>query len=333
MRFFSRKPLVSVILPSFNHATFVGEAVRSVLDQTFRDLELIVVDDGSSDRTADVVASVRDPRLTLIRLSENRAVHPRNLALSQAGGRYVAFQNSDDTWVPGKLAAQLEVMEGGSQYAACFTAAEIIDENGRPASGTWADQIFTTVDRAAASWLRHFFDVGNCLPLPSAMARRSDVIRLDAFRASLVQLADFDLWIRLAALGEFHIIPERLTNIRIIEGVNISRPSLRTGRRSTIELATVLERYTESPVIEHFDRAFADLPKSPTLGAKKVALSLHAWGRGGAHSLFADRTVARVMEDAHERADAVAVHGMEFIHTFLARRCESEFIWHGAGAS
>jgi glycosyltransferase involved in cell wall biosynthesis len=333
MRFFSRKPLVSVILPSFNHASFVGEAVQSVLDQTFRDLELIVVDDGSSDGTADVVASMRDPRLTLIRLSENRAVHPRNLALNQARGRYVAFQNSDDTWVPGKLAAQIEVMEGGSQYAACFTGAEIIDESGRPASDTWADRIFTTVDRVAASWLRHFFDVGNCLPLPSAVARRSDVIRLGAFRASLVQLADFDLWIRLAALGEFHILPERLTKVRIIEGINVSRPSLRGSRRSLIELATVLERYTESPVLEHFDRVFPDLPKSPTLGAKKVALALRAWGRGGVHSLFADRIVARVMEDAHERADAVAVHGMEFIHIFLARRCESEFIWHGAGAS
>jgi hypothetical protein len=333
MRFFSRNPLVSVILPSFNHASFVGEAVWSVLNQTFRDIELIVVDDGSSDGTADVVASIRDPRLTLIRLSENRAVHPRNLALSQARGRYIAFQNSDDTWVPGKLAAQLEVMEGGNQYAACFTAAEIIDENGQPASDTWADNIFTTVDRAATSWLRHFFDFGNCLPLPSAMVRRSDATRLGAFRASLVQLADFDLWIRLAALGEFHIIPERLTNIRIIEDVNISRPSLQGSRRSTIELATVLERYTESPVIERFDSVFADLPISPTLGAKKVALALYAWARGGAYSFFADRTVARVLEDTHERADAVSVHGTEFIHAFLARRCESEFIWHGAGVS
>jgi len=65
-------------------------------------------------------------------------------------------------------------MEKGSQYAACFTAAEIIDVNGQPASGTWADDIFTTVDRPAISWLRTFFDVGNCLPLPSAMARRSE---------------------------------------------------------------------------------------------------------------------------------------------------------------
>jgi len=333
MKFFARRPLVSVILPSFNHAFFVGEAVRSVLDQTFRDLELIVVDDGSSDGTPDVVALVRDPRLTLIRLPANRAVHPRNLALGQARGRYVAFQNSDDTWLPGKLETQIKVMEGEGRYAACFTGAEIIDESGRPAIGTWADRIFTTVDRTAASWLRHFFEVGNCLPLPSAMARRSDVIGVGAFRASLVQLGDFDLWIRLAALGEFHIIPEKLTKVRIVEGVNVSRPSIQGSRRSRIELATVLERYTESLVLAHFDSVFPNLPKSLPPGAKKVALALHALERGSAYSLFADRTVARVMEDANERADAIAAHGMEFIHTFLARRCESEFVWHGAGAS
>ena len=138
------KPLVSVILPSFNHAAFVHEAVSSVLDQTFRDLELIVVDDGSPDGTADVVASIRDPRLTLIRLSENRAVHARNLALDRATGQYVAFQNSDDIWQSSKLAAQLEVMErGANPYSAGFTAAQIVDEKGIPARDTWASQLFT----------------------------------------------------------------------------------------------------------------------------------------------------------------------------------------------
>ena len=81
--------------------------------------------------------------------------------------------------------------------------------------------IFTTANRTAVSWLQHFFDVGNCLPLPSAIARRSDLIQLGAFRASLVQLGDFDLWIRLAALGEFFVLPEQLTKIRIIEGTNL----------------------------------------------------------------------------------------------------------------
>lgn len=326
------KPLVSVILPSFNHAAFVHEAVSSVLDQTFRDLELIVVDDGSPDGTADVVASIRDPRLTLIRLSGNRAVHARNLALGHARGQYVAFQNSDDIWLPSKLTAQLDIMEDSAKgYAAGFTAAQIVDEKGIAASDTWASHLFTTANRTPVEWLRHFLDSGNCLPLPSAIVRRMDLTGLRGFRASLVQLGDFDLWIRLAALGEFFILPEPLTKIRVIPGVNLSQPTLRGHLRAQIELATVLERYTESSILAKFDDIFPDLPGMSTPGAKKVALALQVWHRGQGYSLFADRVVERVLEDACERADAVAAHGVDFIHTFLTRRCEYEFVRHDAG--
>jgi glycosyltransferase involved in cell wall biosynthesis len=329
MRFFLRKPLVSVILPSFNHVDYISEAVQSVLDQTFRDLELIVVDDGSVDGTADVVASIRDPRLTLIRLSENRTLHPRNLALGRAKGKYVAFQNSDDIWVPGKLAAQLEVMESVNRYVACFTGVELINESGLPASGTWAEGIFTTLNREPREWLQHFFDLGNCLPLPSALARRFDLIESGAFRASLVQLGDFDLWIRLAALGRFFILHEQLTKVRIIKGINLSRPSPGGQRRSQIELATVLGRYIEAPILEQLNSIFPDLSKTLNPGARKVAVALRAWSQGGAaYALFADRTVAGVMESARERAEAVAVHGPKFIHIFLENRCKSEFIRH-----
>ena len=79
-----------------------------MLDQSVHELELIVVDDGSSDSTPDVVAAIQDPRLKLIRLTDNRAVHARNMALSIVRGRYIAFQNSDDLWQPGVHAPLLE---------------------------------------------------------------------------------------------------------------------------------------------------------------------------------------------------------------------------------
>jgi glycosyltransferase involved in cell wall biosynthesis len=327
------KPLVSIILPSFNHAAFVHEAVTSVLDQSFRDLELVVVDDGSSDGTADIVASIHDPRLTLIRLSENRAVHARNLALGRAAGQYIAFQNSDDIWLPSKLGDQLEVMERrAGRYTAGFTAVRIVDEKGMATSNTWASGLFTTVNRTSAEWLRQFLDFGNCLPLPSAIVRRTDLNSLRGFRASLVQLGDFDLWIRLAALGEFFILPDPLTKVRVIPGVNLSQPTLRGSRRARIELATVLERYAEPSILAKFDGIFPDSPKMPTAAAKKVALALYVWNRGPGYSLFADRVVERVIEDACERADAVATHGAGFIHAFLNRRCESELVLHGANS-
>ena len=333
MRIFRRSPLVSVILPSFNHADFVGDAVRSVLAQSMRDLELIVVDDGSSDGTDAVVAALDDPRLTFIRLADNRAIHPRNLALARARGTYVAFQNSDDVWAPDKLAAQLTVMEGRGRPSACFTTTDLIDAAGLPATDSWASGIFTATNRPATQWLRYFFDVGNCLPLPSAMVRRADLARLGGFRASLVQLGDFDLWVRLAALGEFHIIDQALTQIRIVEHRNASAPAPRTSRRSLIEWASVLESYVQSPILDQFDRIFPDLPAASTTGARKVALALRAWGITSAHRRFADRVMAQVLDDATQRADAIAAHGVGSIHDFLRHRGESEFLWHDPGAA
>lgn len=326
--FFSRKPLVSVILPAYNHAPYVAAAVRSVLDQSVRNLELIVVDDGSSDSTPDVVAAIQDPRLKLIRLPDNRAVHARNLALSLAQGRYIAFQNSDDLWQPGKLAAQLAVMEAQSGVSACFTGVSLIDMNSQPANGTWADHLFTTDNRPPHRWLRHFFDVGNCLLLASALVRRKDLVKLGGLRASLVQLGDFDLWIQLAAEGQFSILPEPLTRMRILENSNLSGPSEGAARRARLELVTLLERYAEEPILNQLSLIFPDIPTFASIGANKVALAQYAWSRGGVFALLADRVVSQVMENADHRADAVAVHGSAFVHTFLKRRTEYEFVWH-----
>lgn len=108
---FTHRPLVSVILPSFNHAQFVTEAVNSVLNQTVKELELIVVDDGSTDGTAEIVAAMRDPRLQCIVLKDNRRLNPRNVGLNLARGQYVAFQNSDDRWEPTMLEKQIALLE------------------------------------------------------------------------------------------------------------------------------------------------------------------------------------------------------------------------------
>lgn len=318
-------------MAAYNHQPFVASAVSTVLDQTFGDLELIVVDDGSSDGTPDVVASINDSRIRLIRLPANRAVHPRNLALTHARGRYIAFQNSDDEWQPTKLALQVRAMEGTSTLSACFTAGELIDEAGQPATGTWADGLFTTEERLQAGWLRHFFDIGNCLLLPSAVVRRAQLVAIGGFRASLVQLGDFDLWIRLAALGQFRLLPEALTRMRVVANANLSAPNPCTMRRSQLEHAVVLERYLEKPLLAMFDKIFGDVSKASSTGGRKIALAQRALGRGSAGASFADRAIAGVLEDPLERADAVAEHGTGFIHEFLARRGDPAFVQQDSG--
>lgn len=317
----SAAPAVSVIMASYNHESFVAKAVSTVLEQTFVDLELIVVDDGSSDATPDVVASIKDPRVTLIRMPVNRAVHPRNLGLTHARGRYVAIQNSDDEWLPEKLALQVSAMEADRNVSACFTAVTIIDEAGIPTTGTWADQLFITEELSQTGWLRRFFDIGNCVALPSAMVRRAQLNALGGFRASLIQLGDFDLWIRLAALGRLRWLPEAVTRLRIVDNANLSAPSPIATRRSQLEHAIVWERYLEPPLLDIFGQVFGDVSEAKSAGARKVALAQRALDRY--HSVgvrFADRAISTVLDNPEERAEAVAEHGTDFIQEFFARR-------------
>lgn len=102
------KPIISVIIPTYNRAHLIGRAIRSVLNQTFSHYELIVVDDGSTDNTEEVVKSFRDSRISFIRHERNRGVSAaRNTGINAAQGEYIAFNDSDDEWLPTKLERQM----------------------------------------------------------------------------------------------------------------------------------------------------------------------------------------------------------------------------------
>ncbi|MBF0482621.1 MAG: glycosyltransferase family 2 protein [Desulfovibrionaceae bacterium] len=106
-----RRPLVSVIIPTYNRAQLLREAISSVLAQTCQDFEILVADDGSSDNTGQAVAAIADPRIVYIPLARSgRPAVPRNAAMARARGRYLAFLDSDDLWLPGKLALQTQAM-------------------------------------------------------------------------------------------------------------------------------------------------------------------------------------------------------------------------------
>jgi glycosyltransferase involved in cell wall biosynthesis len=327
MDLFTKRPLVSVIMASYNHAAFVGSAVTSIIEQDTKNIELIVVDDGSSDATPDIVAGIKDPRIRLIRLNPNRRFHPRNLGLKLARGHYAAFQNSDDEWSPGKLTAQLQVLENNKRIVACFTGTDIIGEQGELLTGSWANPLFTRENRDNTAWLRHFFDRGNCLCLTSAVVRLKQTRQAGGFRASLIQLSDLDLWVRLAALGNFHIIDKNLTRFRVVQGTNLSRPSASGQRRSLMDYCEVLGRYTEPPVLSCLSRSFADIipQKTQSPDCLRAGLALHALSLGSpSHRIFADRVLSRLLDNPLAREEVVAQYGTLLVREFIKNRGELE---------
>ncbi|MFC1981253.1 glycosyltransferase family 2 protein [Chloroflexota bacterium] len=326
---FSKPPLVSVIVASYNHAAFVMTAVRSVLEQDYGDIEVLVIDDGSCDGTPDIVESIKDPRVRLVRLEQNRRVHSRNAGLRTSRGSYIAFQNSDDEWASGKLNAQINVLERHKNVVACFTGVEIVDEDGKQLSDSFAHGIFSTENRENTVWLRRFFDAGNCLCLSSVVVRRSAINAVGHFRPSLVQLSDLDLWVRLAGIGDFHIIDSHLTRMRIIHDKNVSRPTSANSKRSQIEYGEVLWRYTEHPICDQIYKAFSDvIPKSAkSIHTRLAGLALYAWRLGDpCHCMFADRVLAWLLDDDAVREEVVALYGTKVVHEFIMRRGELKVI-------
>src|SRR5215207_1289449 len=106
------EPAVSVVLPTYNRAPLLGRSIQSVLGQSYGDFELLVIDDGSTDGTDGVVAAFGDPRVRYVQLERNRgAGAARSVGIRMSRGRFLAFQDSDDEWLPSKLMKQMSAFE------------------------------------------------------------------------------------------------------------------------------------------------------------------------------------------------------------------------------
>lgn len=124
------KELVSVIMPSYNTAKYIKQSIQSVIDQTYTNWELIIVDDCSTDNTDEIVKSIDDDRIIYLKNEKNSgAAVSRNRALKEAKGKWIAFLDSDDLWLPEKLEKQLHFMKSNG-YAFSYTNYYEIDQNG-----------------------------------------------------------------------------------------------------------------------------------------------------------------------------------------------------------
>ena len=215
-----KNPMVSVILTSYNHASYVAAAIESVLNQTFADFELLIIDDGSKDNSREIIKHFDNPRIKTFLYEENRGpVLAIRDAVKSARGKYIAVHHSDDLWDFDKLEKQVNFLEENANYAACFTWVEFIDERGTLRElddNDFYKKIFEQPNRSRAEWLNYFFYKTNCLCHPSAMVRREayekyGLLELNGFW----QLPDYLMWIRLCFHEEIFIMPERLTKFRL----------------------------------------------------------------------------------------------------------------------
>jgi glycosyltransferase involved in cell wall biosynthesis len=214
-------PKVSVIIPSYNHDKYIAQAIQSVLDQTYQDFEIVIVDDGSSDNSVGKIRQFTDERIRLFCFEINQgACLATKKLIEEAQGEYIALLNSDDIFLADKLQKQVAFLDHHCNIGAVFGYARIIDENNQPYEDKNHPyyQIFRQPNRSRYEWLRYFFYYGNCLCHPSVLIRKECYDKVGLYDPRYRQLPDFDFWVRLCTQYEIHIIQEELIEFRVRAG-------------------------------------------------------------------------------------------------------------------
>lgn len=207
-------PEVSVVIPSYNSAAYLPQAVDSVLAQTFRDVEVLVIDDGSTDDTAAVMGRYGEP-VRYIRQPNGGVSRARNRGIEESRGRYVAFLDADDTWFPQKLERQLSALDGKTDYRVCYSGFVRVDSNLAPLGVHRGNPAGATL----AGLLTQGNQVGS---ICTVLVDRSLFDRTGGFDPQLSQCADWDMWVRLAVHTPFLYVDESLVTYRQ-HGENMSR--------------------------------------------------------------------------------------------------------------
>ncbi|HEX7051019.1 MAG TPA: glycosyltransferase [Longimicrobiales bacterium] len=213
-------PLLSVVIPTYNRLRLLRETIESVRAQTYAHWELIVVDDGSTDGTAEYVAGLGDPKIRLV--GAERSGSPavaRNIGIGHARGEYVAFLDHDDIWMPGKLEAQVAALANRPEADWCYTRLWQIDPAGR-SLGQYDDSV-----PFGGAALLDAIGLKPGITTSAVVVRRALLERMGGFDPYLTGCEDLDLWIRLRRESEPVAIIEPLTRIRVHDG-SLSRDHL-----------------------------------------------------------------------------------------------------------
>ena len=204
----SGEPRVTVLMPAYNAGKYIAEAIQSVLAQDFPDFELLIVDDGSTDDTREVIGRFADERIRLLR-QENQGISAAlNAGLAEARGYYIARFDADDICLPERLTRQIGFLDANPAYVLTGSEAEYILEDGEHLFDFHCiayshEEIMEKLTR-------------RCPFIHSAvMYRKKEVLDAGAYSLYAHNFEDYLLWIQLARAGKFHNLPERLIKVRI----------------------------------------------------------------------------------------------------------------------
>lgn len=189
-------PLVSVIIPVYNTAAYLDKAIQSIVSQHYTELEIIIINDGSTDASDKIISQYKDPRIRYVQNEGNKGlVYTLNRGLALATGEWIARMDGDDISLPERIQQQVRYVLENPEVSVLASTVALIDAGDQP-MGQWDDDVQHTSPES----IRTFLPRNNCLAHPSILAKTS-LMKEYGYRQAQKQAEDYDLWLRLAAGG------------------------------------------------------------------------------------------------------------------------------------
>lgn len=256
-------PLISITMITYNHEKYISEAIQSVLNQTFVDFELIIVNDGSTDKTEEIIKAFQDSRIIYIFQENQGPSIAINEAILTAKGKYIAIASGDDISYPHRLQRQYEYISQ-SNYKIISSWINTIDDESKTIEGKnrWLNDI-NQYSRSRAKFFKDLWYEKLQVGAPTIFAERQIFIEAGLFCPTSIQLQDVDMWLKVIKKHEIFILPEKLVKYRIrSEQGNLSRNPENFSRWG-FELYEISRNLFDDMPIEIFREAFSDSIRKP----------------------------------------------------------------------
>lgn len=255
-----KHPDLSVVLITYNHERFIAEAIESVLAQTYKDYEFIIVNDGSTDRTQEIIDGFTDDRITAIHQKNQGPSVAGNNGIIRAKGKYIAYISGDDVCYPNRLERQLEYCERLNGHIIFSMCDFIGDDSNIFQPPDHIKNVFRFDNKPREGILNYLFNRGNYIVAPSLFGERKAFLDAGLFNPLYLQLQDYDLWIKLLLKNyEFYIVQEKLIKYRVRnDNLNISSDTPIARKRLYFEYTHVLRNFIELNSVEDFLKVFPD---------------------------------------------------------------------------
>ena len=251
-------PLVSVIIPLYNSAKYIKETIESALNQKYSEIEVIIIDDGSTDRSAEIVKGLNDRRIIYI-YQQNKGVSlARNKGILASRGKYIALLDHDDLWLPEKLEKQIPILDGNPEIGLVYSDSYKINPE-----GGILGKLFEEVKPCRGNVFPELF-LGNFIPCLTAVVRKTVLDKVGVFNHHFSIAEEYDLFLRIARFFKVEYVDLPLAKYRVHSG-NLSRNSSLLFREQFEILEKCLKRYPELKDILK-GKLYPPPPSSPSRG-------------------------------------------------------------------